>query len=367
MAGSFTSPSGGGTSAQQSDANADAQRFLDSLTLTDPALADATLTTEVDSLLGREPKHAPQAMARTNAALPDGGDDDDDADFGWYSQLLEQAQTRNDVDVNDAARRVEVGLLAAERLETIDRTTASRGHLADLHSLVEDGQEAWRWLVLSNLRLVFHWSKGVARSVDPDWAQDAFQVGCMGLIRGLQGWDYTLGYKLSTFVSWHIRQAIQRWRANDVMIIRVPVHVWDALGSDAPDLTEKLRQAAARAQDLASLEAMYLDRGEDAAWDGGLEDLEERIDRERMIHHLLDGLDERSTDIITRRYGLGFALGEPMTLDEIGIVWDVSRERIRQLEKKILEALRAKTNGEVVDPIGSKRARKKKDRSKILD
>lgn len=108
--------------------------------------------------------------------------------------------------------------------------------------------------------------------------------------------------------------------------------------------------AAERAQDLASIEAM-LDRGEDAPWDGGFEALESRIDLDRTIDGLLDELDERSLDIIERRFGLRDDLDGPMTLDEIGEVWGVTRERIRQLEKKIMDALREKAAGRESPPI----------------
>lgn len=347
-------------SERPSDANENALRFLESLGSTDPSLAEATLSTEIDEILGRAPVRAAPKAERTGALVLDEDDGHEGPDFGWYAQILEQAPALDDAYTSEAARRVEVGLLAEARLEALDRSVASRRQLSELHTLKEEGREAWAWLVRSNLRLVFHWSKGVARSVDADWAQDAFQVGCLGLMRGLQGWDYKMGYKLSTFVSWHIRQAIQRWRANDVMIIRVPVHVWEALASGDSDLTTSIRDAAARAQDLASLEAMLDDRGEDASWDGGLEALETRVDRDRAISRLLEGLDERSLDIVERRFGLRDDLDGPMTLDEIGDVWGVTRERIRQLEKKILDALRDKAAGRPTAPIGTKQVRRKK-------
>ena len=348
------------------DAHSDALRFLEQLLTANPDLDDASLESEVDTLLGRTPQRAMPKVDRRWAAKVE-EDPDDAPNFGWYQQLLALSPAVDDDYIDEAARRVEAGLLAEERLAHLDTAPTSRRELAELHTLVREGHEAWNFMVLSNLRLVFHWSKGVARSVDSDWAQDAFQVGCIGLMRGLQGWDYRMGYKLSTFVSWHVRQAIQRWRANDVMIIRVPVHVWEALGSGDADLTAKVRESAERAQDLASLEAMLYDRGEDVAWDGGIAALEERIDRERVMMSLLDGLDERSLDIVERRFGLRDDLDGPMTLDEIGDVWGVTRERIRQLEKKILEALQRKARGEVSPPIGTKRVRGKKGGSESLD
>ncbi|WP_309104956.1 sigma-70 family RNA polymerase sigma factor [Microbacterium sp.] len=340
-------------SAGEPGAHDDALRFLESVLAGNPELSDAALGAEVDALLGRQ---APRAASKPPVRRWKPASDDDEApEFGWLEHLLELAPAPDNEYVNEAARRVEVGLFAEERIAQSDLSQLSRWDIAELSTLAAEGKEAWRWLVLSNLRLVFHWSKGVARSVDPDWAQDAFQVGCIGLMRGLQGWDYRMGYKLSTFVSWHVRQAIQRWRANDVMIVRVPVHVWDALNSGDAALSSELRASAMRAQSVASLDAMLHDRGEDAPWDGGLEAIEDRIDRERAMKDLLSDLDHRSLDIVERRFGLRDDLDVPMTLDEIGDVWNVTRERIRQLEKKILIALRARANGEVPAPIGAQR------------
>lgn len=358
--------SGGVNHGNASDAHSDALRFLEQLLTSNPELGAAALESEVDTLLGKTPRRVTSKVDRRWAEKVE-ADPDDAPDFGWYQQLLALAPAVDDDYISEAARRVEVGLFAGERLAGIDRAVTSRREMAELRTLVKEGREAWSFMVLSNLRLVFHWSKGVARSVDSDWAQDAFQVGCIGLMRGLQGWDYRMGYKLSTFVSWHVRQAIQRWRANDVMIIRVPVHVWEALSSEDSDLTGELRESAERAQDLASLEAMFHDRGEDPAWDGGFHELEERIEREYILGSLLEGLDERSLDIIQRRFGLHEDLDSPMTLDEIGDVWGVTRERIRQLEKKILSSLRARANGEAAAVATSKRVRRQKRGGEILD
>ncbi|GAB3156013.1 hypothetical protein GCM10027058_29390 [Microbacterium neimengense] len=359
-------PDSGETSyAHPVDAHSDALRFLEHLLTTNPDLQDAALSAELDTLLGRAHRAVPKVDRRWAAKVDEVPVDA--PDFGWYQQLLALSPAMNDDYIGEAARRVEAGLLAEERLAKMETPLASRRELAELHTLVSEGRDAWSFMVLSNLRLVFHWSKGVARSVDSDWAQDAFQVGCIGLMRGLQGWDYRMGYKLSTFVSWHIRQAIQRWRANDVMIIRVPVHVWEALGYEDADLTDKVRESARRAQDLASLEAMLFDRNEDEAWDGGITALEEQIDRERIMKSLLDGLDERSLDIIERRFGLRNDLDGPMTLDQIGDVWGVTRERIRQLEKRILEALQRKARGEELRFARTKRVRRKKGGGESLN
>ncbi|GIG53337.1 sigma-70 family RNA polymerase sigma factor [Demequina activiva] len=344
---------------QWSSATADARDFLDSLSAADPSLADAALTHEVDSVLGREPPSASLRERRQPEPPPEDSSASLPPRFDWFGRLVEQLPPLDDEGASTAAIRVEAGLLAQERLERLDLSTTPRQELADLHTLIEQGEDAWRWLILANLRLVFHWTKGVARSISPVWAEDAFQAGCIGLMRGLESWDHQRGYKLSTYVSWHIRQSVQRWRANEVQIIRLPVHVWEALNSEDNGLAKEVRVMAERTRTLASFEAM-LDREEDVPWDGCLEDLDESLDREFMAVWLLDGLDERSRDIIERRFALRPDIDEPMTLDEIGARWGVTRERIRQLEGKILKALREKASGTTSPWLELKRKRREK-------
>jgi len=325
-------------------------RFIEGLTAVDASLEADLLDAEVDAVLGRRPSlRGMKAPTERGLRLkPDDREDDESADFGWYRYLIDHAPPIDETRTAAAARQVEAGLLARERLDGerpwINRRPGEFGAPTfslngTLRDLVEEGEDAWDFLVLSNLRLVFHWSKGVARSIDPDWAQDAFQVGVIGLMRGLRGWDYSLGYKLSTFVSWHIRQAIQRWRANDVVMIRLPVHVWEKLNTAPETLSPELIGQVKRSQDLASLEAM-LERGDDESWDGGFGAVEHAIDVERGLSKLFGLVSEQQEDILCRRYGLGPENSEPMTLDEIGRVYGVTRERIRQIEGKALQKLR---------------------------
>ncbi|MGC5223718.1 sigma-70 family RNA polymerase sigma factor [Micromonospora sp. DT81.3] len=309
--------------------------FLLDLERRNPALTASRLKSEIDELLGRPSEHQPAKRARTPKVQPADAASES-PDFSWFGNLVATIPAY-DEDPAKYAAHVEVGLLARGRAATLNRSEATRREISDLSVLIDRGESAFEALVLSNIRLVFHWSKGVAQSVDSDWAQDAFQVGCIGLIRGLQSWDYRLGYKVSTFVSWHIRQAIQRWRANDVMIIRVPVHVWDALGADPAGAGDAARLGAERAQDLRSIDAMQ-SRGEDQSWDGGLEDIEERIDAARLTNRVLALLDEREAGVLTLRFGLEG--DEPANLEDIGRAYGVTRERIRQIEKKALEKIR---------------------------
>jgi len=339
-------------------------RFLEQLALEDPSLAEATLDAEVDSVLGRTPAKPRPKTAREPIRIDDDEEPERGPDFSWYGALVANAPQLDEQETADVAQAVEVGLFAQQRLSELDWSTAKRRDVADLNTLIAEGNAAWETLILANIRLVFHWSKGVARSVDSDWAQDAFQVGVIGLMRGLQGWDYSMGYRLSTFVTWHIRQHIQRWRANEVTIIRLPVHVWEQLNRDEEGVSDEVMALVKRSQDLASFEAM-LDRNEDAAWDGGLEAVEEDLDKDLLLGGLFSWVTEQQEDILRRRYGIGEDDPEPMTLEEIGVVYGVTRERIRQIEKKALDMIRERLG--VPSGGGAKHERNKKGRGKHLD
>lgn len=301
-----------------------------------PELADARVDREVSELLGRDAPRSQRSTSQSEA-LARARRKRGRSVFKWYARLVAHWPVLSQSETIAAARSVEVGLFAAERLDQarLD-AVADRSEIADLRELVVRGQDAFDLLVASNLRLVFHWSKGVALTIDDDWAQDAFQVGCIGLMRGIQGWDHAKGFALSTFVSWHIRQSIQRWRANDVLLIRIPVHVWEDLESKDSQLTPALRAAANRSLGLRSIDAMDTD-GQEFVWDARLDEPLEAEEKRRAIERLLETLSEREASIIRDRYGIG---GDPKTLEEIGVTWDVTRERIRQIEYKAMEKLR---------------------------
>jgi len=321
--------------------HADIEAVLARVERDHPDLAAAALTREIDSLLGRmpmsvQPTRAAEMRARRRSRPPE------DSPFAWFQTVAAQLPPLLSYEQTvAAARAVEAGLLAEERLDALDgaRVTAKYlRELRELRTLVDEGREAFQALIASNLRLVFHWSKGLASSLGEHWAQDAFQAGCIGLIRGLQGWDYMQGYSLSTYVSWHIRQQIQRWRWNEVALIRLPVHVWERLQSDAGDLSAATRAAALRALDIVALEDVQEEPS--LAWDGGLEEATRRNDLHRLIAQLLEDLTPREADVLMLRHGLGAMSDGPMTLDAIGHVYGVSRERIRQIETQALEKLR---------------------------
>ena len=303
-----------------------------------PDLADTSLNREVDALLGRKPTPI-QSLRPAEMREPRPSRSAESSTFAWYQRIAAALPPIMSPDRTiAAARAVEVGVLAEEQLGTLDGEAVASAYVCELRALIEEGREAFRSLVISNLRLVFHWSKGVASSLGADLAQDAFQAGCIGLIRGLQGWDCTKGYALSTYVSWHIRQQITRWRWNEVALIRIPVHVWERLESDSENLSAAIHAAALDALNVVPIE----DVDEDdlrLVWDGGLEAIAVHAEIDRIIAQLFRDLTQREADVIKLRHGLSEVSDEPMTLDAIGHMYGVTRERIRQIESKALEKL----------------------------
>nr|WP_277814849.1 sigma-70 family RNA polymerase sigma factor [Galbitalea soli] len=258
--------------------------------------------------------------------------------FDWYQPLLAAVPLLDVEGTIEAAKSIEVGLFARERLSKLDPAQTPRQDLIDLYSLAERGELEYEKLLLSNVRLVFHWAKPMANSVGADWVQDAFQVGFMGLMRGIQGWDFRQGFTLSTYVSWHIRQTIQRWRANETDLIRLPVHVTDKLKSASHELSAQIQEAVTRSRQLVPLDLLDLKEA-GSRWDGGLEEVLESVFRRRALDQLLNALPEQERRVLRLRTGYQ-AGGEPRTLEEIGQIFGVTRERIRQIEKKALERSR---------------------------
>lgn len=288
------------------------------------------LSGEVDSLLGR--------VSAGSSSLDSEPDEEEAPDpFAWFHAMLGSTpEVARPIRVVRAARAVEVGVFASETLDARDDLPDEER--SDLQQLVRNGEDEYRFLVESNIRLVHHWARRLQPIVGDDLVQDAFQAGCIGLMRGIQGWDYELGYAFSTYVSWHIRQAIQRWRCDESTLIRLPVHVWERLNSESLDLSENLRVAADRALKVDPLSSID-ETSEEFEWDGGLDDLTSAIDRQQLVALLFAHLTDREERILRLRHGLDGS-GEPRTLDEIGAVFGLTRERIRQIESKAIKTLR---------------------------
>ena len=273
----------------------------------------------------------------------------------------------------DLARRIEAGLYADYILKN-EGANMSAKERRELTLLASDGQNAKNHLLEANLRLVVSLAKRyTGRGMQ---FLDLIQEGNLGLIRAVEKFDYSKGYKFSTYATWWIRQAITRAMADQARTIRIPVHMVEVINKLARvqrQMMQELGREPTPEELAAELDmtpekvvevqkygrepiSLHTPLGEDGDSEFGdlIEDSEAVVPAEAVsftllqeqLHQVLDTLSEREAGVVSMRFGLGD--GQPKTLDEIGKVYGVTRERIRQIESKTMSKLRHPSRSQVL-------------------
>ncbi|WP_246854122.1 RNA polymerase sigma factor [Naasia sp. SYSU D00057] len=282
-----------------------------------------------------------------------------------YLKQIGKVPLLNAAEEVELAMRIEAGLFAEDKLAN-EGANLSKELIRELRWVAKDGQRAKSHLLGANLRLVVSLAKRyTGRGMQ---FLDLIQEGNLGLIRAVEKFDYTKGFKFSTYATWWIRQAITRAMADQARTIRIPVHMVEVINKLArvqrqmlqdlgrePTPEELSRELDMTPEKVIEVQkygrepiSLHTPLGEDGDSEFGdlIEDTEAVVPADavgftmlqKQLESLLDSLSEREAGVIRMRFGLGD--GMPKTLDQIGDTFGVTRERIRQIESKTMAKLR---------------------------